>query len=117
MIAQLLGAVSSLRSNTEPEDELEAGRTSFLDAISASLLNESCDGDVEDETLPELGRYSWNEKRYEIVSFEDNTVPICGQPWLLTADHSWEYPWSSQTLPSDGTAGASSGTLHGDEQI
>ena len=38
-----LDAISSLRSNTEPENELEAGRTSFLDALSASLLNESCD--------------------------------------------------------------------------
>ena len=47
----LLDVISSLRSNTELEDELEAGRTSFLDAISASLLNESCDGDVQDETL------------------------------------------------------------------
>ena len=28
--------------------------TTFLDAISASLLNDSCDGDVEDETLSEL---------------------------------------------------------------
>ena len=50
----LLDAISSLRSGTEHEDELEASRTSFLDAISASLLNESCDGGVEDETLQEL---------------------------------------------------------------
>ena len=39
-----LDAISSLHSNTEPG-------TSFLNAISASFLNESCDGDVEDETL------------------------------------------------------------------
>ena len=51
---QLPGAVPSLHANTGLEDELEAGRTSFLDASSASLLNESCDGDVEDETLSEL---------------------------------------------------------------
>ena len=50
----LLDAISSLRSITEPEDELEAGRTSFLDAISACLLKQPCDGDVEDETLSEL---------------------------------------------------------------
>ena len=42
------------RSNTELEDELEAGCTSFLDIVSAFLLNESCDGDVEDQTLSEL---------------------------------------------------------------
>ena len=54
----LLDASWSLRSKTELEDELEdelqASCTSFLDAMSASLLNESCDGDVEDETLSEL---------------------------------------------------------------
>ena len=44
-------ACLSLRSNTEPEDELEAA----LDkACSASLLNDFCDSDVEDELLPEL---------------------------------------------------------------
>ena len=47
-------ANSSLRSNNEPEDELEADSMLFPAAISTSLLNESCDGDVEDETLPEL---------------------------------------------------------------
>ena len=50
----LLDASSSLRSNTELEDELEAGRTSSLDACSASLLNESCDVDVEVEPLSGL---------------------------------------------------------------
>ena len=49
----LLDARSSLRSHTEL-DELEAGRTSSLDASSASLLNESCDGNVEDEPLSGL---------------------------------------------------------------
>ena len=48
------GAISSLPSNTEPEDELEAGRMLFPAAISTFLLNESFDGDVEDEPLPEL---------------------------------------------------------------
>ena len=41
-----LVACSSLRSNTEPEDELEAAL--FPEACSASLLNESCGVDVED---------------------------------------------------------------------
>ena len=52
---QLPGAISSLRSDAEPEDELEASRMLFPAAIPTSLLNESCDGDVEDETLPEPG--------------------------------------------------------------
>ena len=43
----LLVACSSLRSNTEPEDELEASL--LPEACSASLLNESCDSDAEDE--------------------------------------------------------------------
>ena len=45
-------ACSSLRSNAEPEDELEAAL--FPEACSASLHNKSCDSDVEDELLPEL---------------------------------------------------------------
>ena len=43
-------AGSSLRSNTEPEDELEAAL--LLEVISTSFLNESCDSDVKDELLP-----------------------------------------------------------------
>ena len=43
---------SSLCSNTEPEDELEAAL--FPEACYASLLNESCDSDSEDELLPKL---------------------------------------------------------------
>ena len=41
-------AISSLRSNTGPEDELEADRRLFPEAISTSVCNESCG------TLPEL---------------------------------------------------------------
>ena len=40
-------ASSSLLSNTELEDELEAGRTSLLDAISASGPNDCCGSVVE----------------------------------------------------------------------
>ena len=39
-----LDALSALRSNTEPEDELEARRMLCPVAISASLLNEYCVG-------------------------------------------------------------------------
>ena len=45
-------ACSSLRSSTEPEDELDAAL--FPDAWSASGLNDSCGSDVGDELLPEL---------------------------------------------------------------
>ena len=45
------GAIPSRRSGTGPEDELEADRRLFPEAISTSLLNESCRGDVEDDTL------------------------------------------------------------------
>ena len=39
---------------TELEDELEAGGTNSLVALSASFLNESCDSDAEDELLSGL---------------------------------------------------------------
>ena len=48
----VLGACSSLRSNTEPEDELDAPL--LPDAWSACCLNDSCGSDVEDDLLPEL---------------------------------------------------------------
>ena len=50
----LLDDSSSLRSDTELEDEIEAGGTSSLVALSASFLNESCDSDAEDELLSGL---------------------------------------------------------------
>ena len=79
---QLPGAISSLRSDAEPEDELEASRMLFPAAIPTSLLSESCDGDVEDETLPEPG----TTRSTKIVRVADNTLPIFDQSWLLTAD-------------------------------
>ena len=51
---QFPGAIPSLRSNTGPEDELDADCSLFPVAVSTSLLDESCGGDVEDDTLPEL---------------------------------------------------------------
>ena len=47
-------ASSSLRSDTELEDELEAGSNSSLVAVAASFLKESCDSDAEDELLAGL---------------------------------------------------------------
>ena len=48
------GATSSLRSDAEPEDELEADRSLFPEAVSTSLLDNTWDGDAEDGMLPEL---------------------------------------------------------------
>ena len=50
----LLDGSSSLRSDTELEDELEASGTSSLVALSASSFHESCDSDAEDELLSGL---------------------------------------------------------------
>ena len=46
--------VSSLRSNTESEDELAAALFPDGDARDASGPNDSCDGAVGDELLSEL---------------------------------------------------------------
>ena len=35
-----------------------------------------------------IGGYSWNDKRYEVIRLADNTLPVFGQSWLLTADPS-----------------------------
>ena len=75
-------------------------------ALSTSLLDESCGGDVKDETLPE----PWNDKKYEIVYFADITLPMLGQPWLLTADPLIAISVVSQSLPRDETASVSSST-------
>ena len=61
---QFPGAVSSFRSYTGLEDELD----------------ESCGGDVEDETLPELVNKPWNDKRYEIVLFAFDCLSFLWSP-------------------------------------
>ena len=83
-----------------------AGSSHPSDAGLEDVLDESCGSDVEDELVPELDDNPWNEQRYEIVRFADDNLPIFGQPWLLTSDP-WEYPWSSQSLPGDRSAGVS----------
>ena len=50
--SSLLVACSSLRSKTEPENELDAAL--FPEAWSASIFDDSCGSDVGDELLPEL---------------------------------------------------------------
>ena len=71
----LLVASSSLRYDTEPEDELAAALFQRL-GLDICLAN--------------------------------NTFPIFGQSWLLTADPLAGHPWSLQSLPSDRTASVSS---------
>ena len=73
-------ADSSRRSNTELEDDLEAGCMLFPPSIFTSLLNKSCDGDVEDEPLPALA------EKYEIIRLAENTLPVFDHSWLLTTD-------------------------------
>ena len=80
----LLVACSSLRSNTEPEDGLEAAL--FPETCSASLLNESCDNDVRGRNASRIGGQPWNDKRYVIVRLAINTLLMFGQSWLLVSD-------------------------------
>ena len=77
---QFPGAIASLRSVAGPEDELPADRLLFPEAISTSLLNESCDGDVEDETLPELADNPGTTRGTELSVLQIILL------WLLTAD-------------------------------
>ena len=78
--------ILTLHSNTEREDELEAGRTSFLDAISVSLRNESWDGDVEDETLSEMEDIPGTTSGTKLSVLQITIFPSFTQSWLLTAD-------------------------------
>ena len=76
-------ASSSLRSDTEPEDELDAAL--FPETRCASSLNESCDGDVEDEPLSGLVKNPGTTRGTKLSVLQRNTFPIWGQSWLLTA--------------------------------
>ena len=77
-------ASSSLRFDTEPEDELDAAL--FPEAGCASSPNESCGGVVEDELLRELADNLGRTRGTEVVRLAENTLPNLGQSWLLTAD-------------------------------
>ena len=77
-------ASSSLRCNTESEVELAAAV--LPDATDASGPNDSGDGEVEDELLSELTDNPGTTWGNKIVGLADNTFPIFGQSWLLTAD-------------------------------
>ena len=102
----LLVACSSLRSNTEPDDELDAAL--FPDAWSASGLNDSYGSDAGDELLPELTDNPGTTRGTKLYVLQMMLFPfgVNRGSWLLT--HLLEYPRSLQSLPSDGTAGVSS---------
>ena len=104
--SSLLVASSSLRSNTESEDELAADL--FPDAWSASGLDDSCGGDVGDELLPELTDNPGTTRgtKLSVLQIIFFSFLVNRGSWPLT--HSWEYPWSLQSLPSDRTAGVTS---------
>ena len=89
---QFPSAIPSLRSNTGLEDELV----------------ESCGGDVEDESLPELVDNPGTTRGTKLSFLHMIVFPslVNRDFWSLT--HSQEYPWSSQSLPSDRTASVSS---------
>ena len=80
----LLVACSSLRCYTEPEDELAAAL--FPETMGVSGPNDSCGGVVQDELLSELTDNPGTTTRYKIACLAENTFPIFGQSWLLTAD-------------------------------
>ena len=83
-LSQLLVACSSLRSNTEPEDELEAAL--FPEAWSASFLNDSCDSDVEDELPPELVDNPGTVRGTKLSVLQKILFPYGGRSWPSTAD-------------------------------
>ena len=65
---------STLRSNTEPEDGLDAAL--FPDAWSASGLNDSCGSDVGDELLPELTDNLGTTRGTTLSVLQMNASPI-----------------------------------------
>ena len=90
---QFSGAGSSLRSVAGLED----------------VLDESCGIGVEDELVPEMDGNPGTTRGTNLSVLHMILFPClvrCGF-WPLT--NSLEYPWSSQSLPGDRTAGVSSG--------
>ena len=69
--------------------------------------DESCNVDVEDDLLPELDRPGTaSGTKLSVVHIIGFSSLVNRGFWPLT--HSQEYPWSSQSLPSDRTASVSS---------
>ena len=71
---------------TELEDELEAGGTSSLVALSEPFLNESCDSDAEDELLSGLVDDPGTTRGTKLSVLQMMVFPVFGHSWLLTAD-------------------------------
>ena len=87
------GAISSLRSDSGLEDDPRL----FPEALSTSLLDESCGGDVEDETFPDLVDNPGTTGGTKMSV----CLPIfC---WLLTADPLVGASVVFAKLPSDRT--------------
>ena len=80
----LLVASSSLRSDTEPEEELDAAL--FPETRCASSLHESCDGDVENEPLSGLVEHNGTTRGTKLSVLQRILFPFWDQSWLLTAD-------------------------------
>ena len=76
--------ISSLRFNTESEDELAAAL--FPDARDASGPNDSGHGDEEDELLSELTDNPGTTRGTKLSVLQKILCPFLGQSWLLTAD-------------------------------
>ena len=74
------GATSSLRSDTELEDEIEAGGTSSLVALSVSFLNESGDNDAPDEPLSGLVDNPGTTRGTKLSVFADDILSVSFDP-------------------------------------
>ena len=82
--SSFLVAGSSLHSETEPEDELDAAL--FPETRCASGPNNSCGSAVGDELLPELTDKPGTTRGTKLFVLQIKRFPIVGQSWLLTAD-------------------------------
>ena len=65
-------------------------------------------GDVEDELLPRLVDNPGTTRGTKLSVSQIILFPSLVNRGFWPLTHSWEYPWSSQSLPSDRTAGVSS---------
>ena len=81
-----------LRSNTGLEDELEADCQLFPEAISTSFLDESCGGDVEEETLPECVGNPGTTRGPKVSVLHTIVFPSMVNRGFSPRTHSWEYP-------------------------
>ena len=88
----LAWSFSSLRSDAGLEDELD----------------ESCGGDVEDESLPELVANPGTTRGTKLSVLHFIVFPVFGQTWFFTADPLTGISVVFAEFSNDGTAGVSS---------